>query len=160
MTIKNAFWLIPLLAMFWMVNSGYFKELLLIFGMLSVLGVAAITWRLSKIDGEYIPPIWPAWRLPGYLAWLGLEIIKSNIDVVRCVWAGPGSISPNIIKVKASQKTDLGLVLYANSITLTPGTITLRVNGNELTVHALTASSAAGVESGIMDRKVSALENA
>ena len=68
------------------------------------------------------------------------------------------AIRPRLVRVKGSQKTELGQVIYANSITLTPGTITLDVRDGEFLVHALTEEAAAGVESGNMDRRVTALE--
>ena len=67
-------------------------------------------------------------------------------------------ISPRLISVHASQKTEIGQVVYANSITLTPGTITLDVRNNEMLVHALTEETAAGLMTGDMDRRVSRLE--
>jgi multicomponent Na+:H+ antiporter subunit E len=62
--------------------------------------------------------------------------------------------------VRASQRTSVGVATYANSITLTPGTITVEVNGNELTVHALVGEGALDLEGGGMDRRVSQFEGA
>ena len=67
-------------------------------------------------------------------------------------------ISPRLVRVRAGQRTDVGRVLYANSITLTPGTVTIDTEGDTITVHALTAEAAAGVESGEMDRRASRAE--
>lgn len=150
--------LTAMLAVFWLVNSGYFKPLLLGLGALSVVMVIMVIRRMEKIDGDQIPLVLQSPRLPGYLLWLLREIVKSNIDVIKCIFKGPESISPAIIRVHASQKTDLCRVLYANSITLTPGTVTLDVQGDILEVHALTREGAAGVEQGEMDRRVSSLE--
>lgn len=61
-------------------------------------------------------------------------------------------------KVKASQTTDVGKVIYANSITLTPGTVSLGLVGDEITVHALIRENIEALESGDMDRRVSQLE--
>ena len=69
-------------------------------------------------------------------------------------------ISPTMTVVRASQKTPAGLATYANSITLTPGTITVEVNGNEFTVHAIVRDGALDVEDGRMDRRVSRFEGA
>ena len=150
--------LTAILAVFWLVNSGYFKPLLLGLGALSVVMVIMVIRRMEKIDGDQIPLVLQSPRLPGYLLWLLREIVKSNIDVIKCVCKGPESISPTIIRVHTSQKTDLCRVLYANSITLTPGTVTLDVQGDIFEVHALTRGGAAGVEQGEMDRRVSSLE--
>ena len=67
-------------------------------------------------------------------------------------------ISPRIIRVRASQQTELAQVIYANSITLTPGTVSVDLRDGEVLVHALHAEAAEGVESGEMDRRCTALE--
>ena len=67
-------------------------------------------------------------------------------------------ISPTMVRVKTSQKTQVGQVTYANSITLTPGTISVAIAGDEILVHALTREGAQGVADGDMDRRVTAFE--
>jgi multicomponent Na+:H+ antiporter subunit E len=143
---------------FWLINSGHFEPLLLGFGFLSVIGVMAITWRMKEKDGEFFPLIMMSRRLPGYLLWMTGQIIKANIDVIKRIWLGSTSISPTIVTCKATQKTDVGKVLYANSITLTPGTITLSVRDDILEVHALTREVAEDLLRGEMDRRVTAVE--
>ncbi len=150
--------LIIILSIFWLVNSGYFKPLLLSFGAVSVVSVILLVYRMEKADGYRVPLIFLSARLPSYLLWLVWEIIKSNIDVIKFVWQRNPAISPTLFRVRASQKTDVGRVFYANSITLTPGTITLDVQEDIFEVHALTQEGAAGVEQGDMDRKVTWLE--
>ena len=83
-----------------------------------------------------------------------------NIDVAKRVWLGKSSISPTIFTVRATQKTDVAKVLYANSITMTPGTVTLSVREDVLEVHALTKAAAEELKKGEMDRRVTALEAA
>jgi multicomponent Na+:H+ antiporter subunit E len=90
--------------------------------------------------------------------WLIKEIIQANITVVKHIWLGKGSISPAFKKIKISQKTDMGKVIYANSITLTPGTVTIDLVGDEIIVHALLFKDIESLESGEMDRRVSLLE--
>ena len=67
-------------------------------------------------------------------------------------------MSPRLIVVECTQRSDLGRVVFANSITLTPGTLTLDVRDGRVLVHALTAETAEGLQTGEMDRKVTALE--
>ena len=99
-------------------------------------------------------------KVLGFKASFGLkEIVKSNIEVIRCIWQRQAAIEPSIIKIKASQKSDLFKALYANSITMTPGTVTMEIEGDEFTVHALTRSSREGIESGDMDRRVRSIEH-
>lgn len=156
--MKNIIWLAFVLAVFWIINSGHFDALLLSFGVLSVALVIYLNRRMTRASGEYQPPIILSMRLPFYVLWLVKEIIKSNIEVIRCIWQKNPAIEPRVIKVKASQKSDLYKVLYANSITMTPGTVTMEIEGDEFTIHALTRSSREGVESGDMDKRVSQLE--
>lgn len=156
--VKHIPWLVLILSIFWLVNSGHFDALLLGLGLLSVILVVLINIRMEGINGEYQPPILFSARLPAYLLWLFREIVKSNLQVVRCIWQRKPAISPTVFCVNASQQTDLCKVLYANSITMTPGTVTLEVRDNEFEVHALTRSAAEGVQSGEMDRRVRSLE--
>lgn len=104
--------------------------------------------------------IMPTIKLPGYLLWMVGQIIMANLDVVKRVWLGPSSISPTIITLRAGQKTEVAKVLYANSITMTPGTATLAVREDMLEIHALTREAAEDLQKGEMDRRVTALEGA
>lgn len=158
--VKSIFGFTLVLATFWIINSGYFKPLLLALGVLSVAAVIAMTWRMKCKDGESFPLIMPAWRLPGYLLWMTGQIITANIDVAKRVWLGESSISPVIFTIRAGQKSEVAKVLYANSITMTPGTVTLSVREDILEVHALTRKAAEDLQEGKMDRRVAALEAA
>ena len=95
-----------------------------------------------------------------YYPWLIREIAKSAWSVTKVILHPSLPISPTMTVVRASQKTKAGVATYANSITLTPGTITVGVSGNELTVHALVRDGALDVEQGGMDRRVSQFEAA
>ena len=88
------------------------------------------------------------------------QIFKSNLEIARIILARRMPVSPRLLRVRASQRTAVGQFIYANSITLTPGTISLDLRDGQILVHALTKESAAGVEGGEMDRRVSRLENA
>jgi multicomponent Na+:H+ antiporter subunit E len=141
----------------WLLLSGYFEPLLLTFGVASCLVVVWVAHRMDVVDREG-HPIHLGLRMIGYWLWLAVEIVKANIDVAKCIVDPRLHIRPNLFWTKASQHSELGQVIYANSITLTPGTITMRVTGGRILVHALTTEAAAGVETGDMDRRVSALE--
>jgi multicomponent Na+:H+ antiporter subunit E len=157
--VKRTLSLAFILAVFWIINSGYFEGPLLGLGLVSVILVVLITLRMQAVDGEYEPPMLLSFRLPFYLLWLAREIVKANIDVVRRIWQRSPDITPTVIKVTASQKTDACKVIYANSITLTPGTITLDVQDDVFEVHALTRDAAEELQKGEMDRRVRALED-
>ena len=157
--MKDYVWLALLLAIFWIINSGHFDGLLLSLGVFSVALVIWIDRLMTGAGDKHHPTVISSPRVPFYFAWLVKEIVKSNIEVIRCIWQREPAIEPRVIKVKASQQSDLFKVLYANSITMTPGTVTIEVEGDEFTVHALTRASREGVESGDMDRRVRSLEN-
>ena len=93
-----------------------------------------------------------------YVPWLALEILKSNIDVARIVLSPNPKIQPVLTHFTGSQKTDLGRMVFANSVTLTPGTITVAVSDTDYEIHALTSAALTGTEEGDMDRRVTRLE--
>jgi len=152
--------LILALAAFWLLLSGYFAPKLLILGAISVL---AITWfvdrRMRVVDLEGHPSHLSLNALT-YWPWLLWEIVKSGWDVTRIILHPRLPISPEIIRVPATQSTDVGVVIYANSITLTPGTIALETDDGSILVHALTRAGAEGLASGDMDRRCTAFEAA
>ena len=103
----------------------------------------------------------PLELMPGllrYAPWLAKEIVRACIDVAWRIMQPSLPIQPTIIRVPANQRTVAGRVSFANSITLTPGTISLDVLEKQIEVHALTAESAADLESGEMGKRVEHLE--
>ncbi len=146
-----------MLAAFWLVNSGHYTALILFFMVVSVLFVATLCHRMDVVDGES-QPLNLTFTVPIYCLWLLKEIVQSNIAVARCVWKGVDSINPSVLKVTAGQKSDLGVVIYANSITMTPGTVSMDLEDREITVHALTDESAEALRSGEMNRRVCRVE--
>ena len=145
------------LSIFWLLLSGHFSFLLLSLGVVSVLAVVLIAWRMDVIDHEG-HPIHMSWRALLYWPWLLWEIVKANIDVAKAIIQGEMPIEPLVMDVECTQKSELGQVIYANSITLTPGTVTIAVEGNTLHVHALTPVAREGLETGEMDRRVTGVE--
>ncbi len=149
--------LVVLLFAFWLLLSGYFVPFLLTMGVASAVVVALLGRRMDLIDHEG-HPIRFSWRLIFYWPWLFKEIAKSAWDVARIILSPRLPISPVLVRAKTSQKTTVGLVTYANSITLTPGTISVEVKKGEILVHALTRQAAAGLLEGEMDRRVTQFE--
>jgi multicomponent Na+:H+ antiporter subunit E len=143
----------------WLLLSGFLHEpLLLVLGVVSVCFVVFIAHRMDVIDHEG-HPVHLSHRALVYLPWLLWEIVKSNIAVARVILSPRMPLSLSVITTPGSQRSDLGLTIYANSITLTPGTVTLGIEDGVLSVHALTGEAADGVVSGDMDRRVAALED-
>lgn len=146
------------LAAFWLASSGHTSVLMLSFGALSIALVLFIAHQMDVVDHES-QPIHLTLKMPGYYLWLNKEIVLSNIMVVKHIWLGSQSISPTMKTIKASQKTEIGKVIYANSITLTPGTVTVALDDDEFLVHALVRDSIDELEAGEMDRRVTQLED-
>lgn len=139
-----------LLFLFWLLLSGHFEPLLLGLGLASVLLTIFLMKRMNVIDHESYP-LHLSSRLPAFLVYIFREIVYANIDVLkRIVTAGGKSISPQLIEVPLPQKTDLGRVIYANAITLTPGTVSVELTNDKVIVHALTKEAAAELSTGNM----------
>ena len=138
----------------WLLLSGIFIPFIISLGILSCAAVIWVTIRMDIVDHEG-HPLHLTWRALVYWGWLIVEIIKANIDVVKLVLSPTSKISPTMVRVQASQQTDLGQVVYANSITLTPGTISVDVANDEILVHALSETGARDLLGGEMDRRVS-----
>lgn len=145
------------LALFWLLNSGLYTFIIMGLGVASVILVLFITRRMDVVDAESVP-IQLSLRLPRYYAWLVKEIVISNIQVVKHIWMGNQSISPTITTITCHQKTDMGKVIFANSITLTPGTVAIDLVGDQVTVHALIKEDLDALIAGEMDRRVCRVE--
>ena len=144
------------LAASWLLWSGFFKPLLLGLGVFSCLLVLLISYRMHLFDTEAISLRFTV-RLVRYWLWLGLEIVRSSLQVTRAVLSPKLPISPTVTEFDSNCKHPLDLAILGNSITLTPGTLTVRIEGRHFLVHALTEEGASDVASGEMDRRVSEL---
>lgn len=149
--------LLAFLYLFWLLLSGYFTPFLLSAGIGSALAVVWFARRMDVVDHEG-HPIHLGPRALTYWPWLLKEIAKSAWDVSKIILHPKLPISPTLVRFKPSQKTDVGLVIHAQSITLTPGTITIEASAREFLVHGLTRSSAAATVDSEMDRRASACE--
>ena len=138
---------------FWVILSGHFEFHLLVMGAVSSALTTVVAVRMGIVDAEGFP-IHKIFSFFAYIPWLLWQILVANIDVARRVWSPSLPISPCMIRVPYETKTDLGTVTYANSITLTPGTVTVRVDEDTLLVHALTAEAAEALQNGEMHRRV------
>ncbi len=141
----------------WLLLSGHFDALLLACGLLSCVLVVWIARRMDVVDREGFP-LHLSGRALVYWPWLLVQIVRANLAVARIVLDPALPVSPTLLRLRCSQRTDLGRAVYANSITLTPGTVCTAVQGDELEVHALTRAGAEHLRRGGMDRRVSRLE--
>jgi len=143
--------------LFWLLNSGHYNYLILALGAASIAIVVLIAHRMDVVDHES-QTIHLSLEYPRFGLWLIKEIVVANLTVVKHIWLGNKTITPTVKVIKASQTTDVGKVIYANSITLTPGTVTLGLVNDEIMVHALIQENIVALESGDMDSRVSRLE--
>ena len=142
----------------WLLLSGQWDSVLLVgFGVGSCALTVYIANRMDVADHEGVSIYWVG-RFLLYLPWLLKEILVANINVAKVILSPKLPISPIMVVFGSTQKTDLGRVLYANSITLTPGTITTGVEGDQLEIHALTWEDVDGREEDEMDQRVSRVE--
>lgn len=145
------------LMLFWLALSGHFTPFLIGAGLLSVLLTVWLAHRMGVLDSEGHP----TQLFPGaltYFPWIIGEIVKSAWAVTRIILDPRLPISPTMTTVRSTQRTAAGIATYANSITLTPGTVTVAVKGDELAVHALVREGAIDLEQGGMDARVSQFE--
>ena len=145
------------LFVFWLLLSGYWEPFLIAAGAASAIAVVWLAHRMDVIDQEG-HPIHLGWSALTYWPWLFKEIAKSAWDVAKIIVHPQLPVSPQMVRVKATQRTTVGLVTYAHSITLTPGTVSVEVAGDTLVVHALTREGAASLAEGAMDRRVTRFE--
>ena len=153
----RAFGLGAILFGFWLLRSGHYTPLLLSFGVGSSVLVVYLSMRMDVVDHEGVP-LHLGGRLWMYVPWLLKEILVANVAVAKIILSPNMKISPRMVVFHGTQETDLGRVLYANSITLTPGTITTGVEGQEFQIHALTAADLETNEEDEMDRRCSWVE--
>ena len=144
---------------FWVLMSGQFSAFLLAAGAGSAIAVALFARRMAVIDREGYP-LYLGLHVFTYWPWLVKEMAKSAWTVSLVILHPRLPISPVFVRVKPSQRTVIGRVTYANSITLTPGTITVDADADEFLVHALTREGARDLAGGDMDRRVSRFERA
>ena len=155
--MNRAFWLWGILFAIWLLLSWHFDALLIAFGLATCTLAVWVGVRMGTVDRESVPVHLIGGALL-YVPWLVWEIFKSNIRVARIILAARLRVDPSIVHFRASQRTDLGRFIYANSITLTPGTVTTGIVGDDFEVHAIVQSEIDGSEENDMNRRVTALE--
>jgi len=151
--VLRAFGLGAILFIFWLLLSGHYTPMLIGFGLGSSVLVVYLATRMDVVDHEGLP-LQLGGRFWVYFPWLMKEIFIANVKVARIILSPKLPISPVVTHFRASQESDLGKAIYANSITLTPGTITTGIQGQDLEIHALTLKDIDGREEDEMDLRV------
>ena len=146
------------LLILWLLWSGIFSPLMIFLGFMSCVLTIWLVKRLDTVDHESVP-IQLGFGILAYWAWLMKEIVMSSLQVSRIILSPRIRISPTIVKVKAKSRGSVGWVLFANSITLTPGTVTIDIDEKGvLSVHGITRDTADGVLTGDMNDRVANLQ--
>jgi multicomponent Na+:H+ antiporter subunit E len=145
-----------MLAAAWLLWSGLYKPLLLALGAFSCALVVYASLRMRLFDYSVFTPRF-GWRLLRYWGWLGKEIVKSSLQVSRAVLSPGLPISPTVAELDAESRHPVDVATLGNCITLTPGTLTIRIRDGKLLVHALTREGAEDVVGGEMNRRVARL---
>ena len=151
----KSFILFFILFSLWLLMSGHYNVLIVSLGIISCAFCVYVAKRGKLIDDEGLPIFFMP-RLLNYLIWLLKEILKSNLSTAKVIING--KVEPETFTVKTSQVTDVAKVTYANSITLTPGTVTTKIQKGVFEVHALNSDFGNDVRTNEMDKKVTWLE--
>lgn len=154
--MRASLFLTFLLAALWLAISGVYKPVILLLGVASVGLVVWLSARMQVIGDEH-DPLSFGLRLPIFWIWTLGEIIKANLHVARLT-LHPKRISPHIVTVPMEQRSSVAKVVFGNTCTLTPGTVTLLLDREKLVAHALDQESAEALISGRLARKVAWLE--
>ena len=143
----------------WVVLNGRWTTEIGVFGLVFATAVYAFTWKYMdfgpKLDLALVRRMPSAVR---YAVTLLAEIIKANLVVARMILDGEKEPKPQLVKFDVDLKKNRHLVALANSITLTPGTITVDLHDNHFTVHALDASLVDGLDDGVFVQQLMDME--
>ena len=143
-------------AVVWLLLSGHYTALILSFGAVSLLIVIWFRWRMDRVDEKLdILPMRP--RVLYYLMWLMWQVVLSNIDLVRRIWDPTLPIRPTWQRLDIKVTSSLAKTLYANSITLTPGTLTTDVREDHFMVHSLSPDGIEDLRKGGMEERIQRL---
>jgi multicomponent Na+:H+ antiporter subunit E len=153
--------LLILLTVLWLIFSGKFDALHLGYGVLSIVLVMILCRGLvaSRSDPEanevFFRIRWP--RAAFYPVWLLWQIVVANLQVAWLIVHPRMPIDPILLRFHSGLRSDLAKVTLGNSITLTPGTFTLRIEDDCFLIHSIHERLAAGLLDGSMQRQVAAV---
>lgn len=147
------------LFIFWIILNGSITTEIVIIGLLASFAVTRLSYKTIRISKGLEEKVFRKMgKIIGYLAILLVEIIKANIHIIKLVLSKEPEISPTLMPIKAKVKSRISRVALANSITLTPGTITVSMNYDDLLIHAIEKSNLDGIEESIFVEKLQEIE--
>lgn len=148
---KHLFLLSATLFVFWIVLSAKMEAKYLVIGLAGSIATAAATRPLLLLPwGSGVGRLRPAWDLPwlrlfAYFPWLLWQVVQANLQVAWLVIQPRLPIEPRLIRFRKALPNPVAHVVLANSITLTPGTVTVDLDKDEYVVHALWPAAAASL---------------
>lgn len=148
---------------FWMVLSGRIETKFVVYGILTAVVTTWVTYPLLLVpnkDGskKYYVFGFSIPKMIMYFFWLMWQLVLANIDVLLATTGQELNIDPKVVRFRFKADNPMASVILANSITLTPGTVTMNVTDDGVyEIHALTVGAAAGVLDGGMQKKVADL---
>lgn len=145
------------LYLFWLLLSGHYSPLLLALGAVSVALSTLVLAAMDRLDGERHTPPRPRLAIWGYWGWLTVKVVRSNIRLARRIWDPRLPIAPSWRRLPMNLDTALKRTLYANSITLTPGTLTTDIDEHSIEVHALSEEDMRDILDGSFEARVRAM---
>jgi len=152
-TVKHTISLGVVLFALWLGLSGQLNAMMLSMGLASTLVILYFTHRMDVIDKEIYPAHMTVLLLRFWL-FLAREVIRANIDVIKRIFKPGKNISPQLFELPLTLQSDVSRVIYANAITLTPGTVSANLDKKTVTVHTLSIEAAQDLSSGRMARAV------
>lgn len=147
-----------LLFILWLLLSGHVKPFIISLGVASCIFVAWVAFKFSLLSPDSSTLRFNL-NLPRFLPWFFIQLAKSNIDVTRRILDPKLPIEPSFNSIPLSQHTNIAKVVYANCITLTPGTYSLSIDDQTIEVHCLSKESAEELFKGEMSNRISSLES-
>jgi multicomponent Na+:H+ antiporter subunit E len=145
----------------WLLMSGIYNPLVITLGIgSSIIAVFVVRRMDNAADTERLRIHLRPLAIIGYWAWLMVEIAKANWVVTKLILSPNMRLNRHLFNVPCTQKTDLGQAIFANSITLTPATISVEVEDGYFLVHALSYTDNHMDDLADMDRRVTAIESA
>lgn len=151
--------LFVLLLAFWLVLSDHLEPLFIGMGVASAAGVA---WLLGDFFHDLFPARRPPlrrtpqrlWRFTTYVVWLLGRVLVSSVEVARVALHPRMPMDPGFVRFATALSSPMARATLANSITLVPGTMTVRMDGDELLVHALWPGAAEDLRTAAMQRRI------
>ena len=143
----------------WIIFNGNVTLEIIIFGV--VIAAAMLAFMCNFMDYSLKKEISVYKKSICFLAYVALlikEIVKANLAIIPRILTIEEEMDPIIVTFKTSLKSDFTRMLLANSITLTPGTITISIKDDEYTIHCLDTSLAEGLENSDFEKALKKLD--